>query len=145
MTTDPDITTETGFPAPDDDFLTYPIHKVVSVFTNPNEVGAAVEELQANGFTMDDIEAFCGWQGEKRMDFEGTRHGVWAELVRAIQHIGPDRTYLERYEKHLQDGHCMIMVKVMKKERKEKAAEILHRHTDERVTYFGLLMADEIK
>lgn len=132
-----------GFPA-HDDFLTYPIHKMVSVFEDPNEVEAAVAELQANGFTMDDIEAFCGWEGEKRMDFEGTRHGVWTELIRAIQHVGPDRTYLERYEKHLHDGHCMILVKVTKRERKEAAAEILHRHTNERVTYFGLLAAQEI-
>ena len=130
---------------PHDDFLTYPIHKVVSVFTEPDNVIAAVEELQASGFSPDDIEAFCGWQGQKRMDFEGTRHGVWTTFVRAIQHVGPDRTYLDRYEKHLQDGHCMIMVSVKEKRKKERAARILHTHTPERVTYFGLLMADEIK
>lgn len=128
-----------------DDFLTYPIYKVVSVFEDPNEVEAAVNELRENGFIEDDIEAFCGWEGQKRMDFKGTRHGVWASFIRAVQHVGPDRTYLERYEKHLSDGHCMIMVKVTKKEQKEKAAEILHAHTNERVTYFGLLMADEIQ
>lgn len=145
QTTDPHIDVETGFPAPDDDFLTYPIHKVVSVFTDPNEVGVAVEELQANGFSMDDIEAFCGWEGKSERDFEGTKRGVWASLIHAGRHVGPARTYVARYEQHLQDGHCMIMVKVTKKDRKEKAAEILHRHTNERVTYFGLLMADEIK
>ena len=128
-----------------DDFLTYPIHKVVSVFKDADDVTAAVEELQANGFSSDDIEAFCGWQGQKRMDFEGTRHGVWTTFVRAIQHVGPDRTYLERYEKHLQDGHCMIMVSVKEKRKKERAAKILHAHTPERVTYFGLLAADEIQ
>ena len=130
---------------PHDDFLTYPIYKVVSVFTDPDEVQACVAELQAKGFLAEDIEAFCGWEGQKRMDFAGTRHGVWATFIRAIQHVGPDRTYLERYEKHLQDGDCMIMVSVRNKERKAKAAEILHTHTNERVTYFGLLAADEIQ
>ena len=131
--------------SPHDNFLTYSIHKVVSVFKDPDDVMAAVEELQASGFSADDIEAFCGLQGQKSMDFEGTRHGVWSTFLRAMQHIGPDRTYLERYEKHLQDGHCMVMVKVTKKRHKDRAAKILHAHTGERVTYFGLLMADEIQ
>ena len=130
---------------PHDDFLTYPIHKVVSVFEDPDDVIAAVDELQSSGFSADDIEAFCGWQGQKRMDFEGTSHGVWTTFVRAMQHVGPDRTYLDRYEKHLRDGHCMIMVSVREKRKKERAAKILHAHTPERVTYFGLLMADEMQ
>ena len=144
MSTEPQTDSETGLPV-HDDFLTYPIYKVVTVFEQPENVNAAVEELTANGFTIDDIEAFCGYQGEKRMDFDGTRNGVWATFIRAIQHIGPDRTYLERYEKHLSDGHCMIMIRVEKKERKAKAAEILHKHTSEQVTYFGLLAASEIR
>lgn len=144
MGTKPKATPVAGLPV-HDDFITYPIHKVVSVFEEPKEVNAAVAELRAKGFPKDDIEAFCGVQGEKRMDFEGTRHGVWTTFVRAMQHIGPDRTYLERYEKHLHDGHCMIMVRVTNKLQKEKAAEILHAHTKERVTYFGLLAVDQIR
>ena len=128
-----------------DDFLAYPMYKVVSVFTDPGEVAAAVDELHANGFTDDVIEAFCGWQGLKSQTFKGTKPGVWESFVHAAKHVGPERTYLERYEKHLQDGDCMVMVRVAKKAQKELAAEILHRHTQERVTYFGLLMADEIK
>jgi hypothetical protein len=143
MSTD-NISAESAIYPEHDDFVTYPIHKVVSIFEDTNKVNAAVAELRSHGFKMEDIEAFCGWQGEKRMDFEGTRHGIWAEVVRALQHIGPDRTYLERYEKHLQEGHCMITVAVKDKNRKASAAEILHRHTNERVTYFGLLAASEV-
>ncbi len=109
-----------------DDFLTYPLHKVVSIFQDPSDVTMAVSELQANGYTDQDIEAFCSWEGVKRMDFDGARHGSWPKFIRAIQHVGPDRTYLERYEKHLRDGDCMVMVTAQKKERIEKAAEILH-------------------
>jgi hypothetical protein len=144
MSTQPEAQIAEALPA-QEDFLTYPIYKVVSVFQDPDEVISAVAELQANGFADDEIEAFCGWDGQKRLDFEGTRHGVWATFIRSVQHVGPDRTYLERYEKHLRDGDCMIMVKVANKEKKARAAEILHAHTAERVTYFGLLMADEIQ
>lgn len=128
-----------------DDFISYPLHKLVSIFETPEDMEAAVAELHANGFPADDVEGFCGTEGENRMDFGGEEHGFWTSLLRNFQHIGPDRTYLERYEKHLHDGHCMVMVSVTNKVRKERAARILHNHTKERVTYFGLLAANEIK
>lgn len=143
--TDEDVTLDTGFPAHDDDFLTYPIHKLVSVFENPDEAVAAVAELQANGFKMEDIEAFCGWENKNERRVAGARPGIWDAFLHAARHVGPSRIYIERYERHLQAGHCIILVKVTKKERKHRAAEILHKHTKERVTYFGLLAADEIK
>ena len=145
ITSDAEIKLDTGFPAHDDDFITYPIHKLVSVFADPADLEAAVAELSQHGFASEDIEAFCGWENKTEREFAGTRPGVWDSFLHAARHIGPARTYIERYERHLQDGHCMILVKVTRKERKALAAEILHRHTDERVTYFGLLMADEVK
>lgn len=129
----------------DEGFLTYPIHKVVAVFDDRNAIDAAVEELKLHKFTDDDIEALCGIEGEKQMDFTGERHGAWTTFVRAAQHIGPDRTYLERYEKNLHEGHCLIMVRVTNKLRKAMAAEVLHKHTQEKVTYFGLLVIEEIR
>lgn len=126
------------------DFLKYPIHKVVSVFPDHDKVDAAVGELRSAGFSIDDIEAFCGIEEAQKVDFEGTSHGIWENLVRSFQHVA-DRTFLEPYERHLQAGHCMIMVKVTNNAKKTKAAEILHHHTGEKVNYFGLLTVDEIK
>ena len=127
------------------DFLTYPLHKLVSVFDSKEKMSAAVDELRANGYADDVIEAFCGVEGEHRLDLTGEEHGFWSSLLRNVQHVGPDRTYLERYERHLRDGHCMVMVSVTSQVRKERAARILHHHTNERVTYFGLLSANEVK
>jgi len=127
------------------DFLTYPLHKLVSVFDSEEKMNAAVEELKTNGFSNEVIEAFCGLEGEHRMDFTGADHGFWASILRNVQHVGPDRMYLDRYERHLHDGHCMILVSVTNQVRKERAARILHNHTNERVTYFGLLSANEVK
>ena len=144
MSTKPERAEE--IPVANHDVLGYPYYKVVSVFYEPDAVAAAVNELQSSGFSADEIEVFCGWSGLKEAaSFDGTKPGVWEQFVHAAKHVGPERTYLERYEKHLQDGDCIIMVKVDNKDTKAKAAEILHRHTNERVTYFGLLMADEIK
>ena len=143
------ITVTTGTAPENDsahyDFLTYPLHKLVSVFDSEEKMESAVDELKSNGFSDDVIEAFCGVAGEHRMDFSGVEHGFWTSILRNVQHVGPDRIYLDRYERHLHDGHCMVMVSVTNQVRKERAARILHHHTNERVTYFGLLSANEVK
>lgn len=144
MSTKPQTVPEPGNSA-QDDFITYPLHKVVSIFETEEAMDAAVIDLLEAGVKEEDIQAFCGVEGEERLDLDGSRHGFFASLLRTMQHIGPDRTYLERYEKHLHEDHCMIMVSVRNTEQKERAAQIMHRHTDEVVTYFGLLAASEIK
>jgi hypothetical protein len=144
MTTNAETAPSEEIPA-HDDFVKYPIHKVVSVFTDKSKVNAAVAELREAGYPEADIEAFCGMKAEDSVEFDGVSHGVWSNFVHAARHVGPGRTYLERYERHLSDGDCLVMVKVTSSVRKQRAADILHRHTDERVTYFGLLMADEVQ
>ena len=128
----------------DDVFLTYPIHNVVGVFDDRAAARAAVDELISHGFAEKDIVRYHGTAGEEKIDFEGTRHGSLTTLVRALQHLGPDRTYLDRYEKYLHEGNSIVMVRVTTKGRKQSAAEVMHKHAVHRVTYFGLLLIEEV-
>lgn len=144
MSTQPTAMTESDHPV-SEEFGKYPLYKVVSVFEDPQKVDAAIDELGEHGFSTSEIEAYCGIEGSEKIDFDGAQHGIWTKFLRAVQHSGPERTYLERYEKHLNEGHCLIMVRVANTERKNTAGRILNKHTPERVTYFGLLSADEIK
>lgn len=128
----------------DDEFLTYPIHNVVGVFDDREAAEAAVEELRSHGFAEKDIVVYHGTEGEDKIDFAGTRHGSVSTLIRALQHIGPDRTYLDRYEKYLHDGDSIVMVRVGTKGRKQSAADVIHKHTVHRVTYFGLFLIEEV-
>lgn len=127
-----------------DDFILYPLYKVVGEFRDDEEVKAVVAELHRNNFTSDEVESFCGFDGAKRIDFDGTKHGVWTTFLREIQHLGPDQSFLERYQNDLKNGHCLIMVRVADQHRKDVATKILHAHTMERVTYFGLLIIEDV-
>ncbi len=127
-----------------DDFILYPLYKVVGVFSDDETVKAVVAELHRKNFTSDEVESFCGLDGAKRIDFDGTKHGVWTTFVRDIQHLGPDQSFLEKYEKDLKNGNCLIMVRAASKERKDTATKILHGYTDDRVNYFGLLLIEEV-
>jgi len=128
----------------EDEFLTYPIHNVVGVFNDRDTARAVVAELISHGFAEKDIVRYHGTEGEDKIDFEGTRHGTLSAMIRALQHIGPDRTYLDRYEKYLHAGNSIVMVRVMTKGRKQSAAEVMHKHAVHRVTYFGLFMIEEV-
>ena len=128
----------------EDEFLTYPIHNVVGVFNDRDTARAVVAELISHGFAEKDIVRYHGTEGEDKIDFEGTRHGTLSTMIRALQHIGPDRTYLDRYEKYLHAGNSIVMVRVMTKGRKQSAAEVMHKHAVHRVTYFGLFMIEEV-
>ena len=90
------------------------------------------------------MRAFVGEEGMQQLDFDGTAHGSIAELLRSLQRIGPDRTYLERYEKYMRDGDCLLMVHAPQKQQREIAADIIRKHSPHRVTYFGPLVIEEV-
>ena len=81
---------------------------------------------------------------DRAVDFDGSANGTMAELLRSLQRIGPDRTYLERYEKFMRDGDCLLMVRVPEEQRRQLAADIMRKHSPHRVTYFGMLVIEEV-
>ncbi len=128
-----DINSEQAF-TPD------PMFKLMGIFEDSNAGVAAAGELKANGFDPADIELFCGVPGAATYDFSGDEHGLIAKMLRAFRNITFDRVIMERYEKALHLGHCVVMVHIHKDIRKEEAVAIIHRHGAAQVDYFGLAM-----
>jgi hypothetical protein len=127
-----------------EDFVSTPLHNLIAVFHDADSLNAAVKDLNEKGFTNDEIRSFIGEEGMRAMDFDGSSHGFAAVLLRYFQNIGPDRTYLARYEKYMQDGDALLMVFAPEQERKQVAAGILRKHSAHRVTYFGALVIEEV-
>ena len=127
-----------------DDFLAFPIHNVVGVFDDAGAAEAALKELRESGFPENEITAYCGTEGSEKLDFGGTHHGKLPALLRALQHYGPDRMYLERHAAILRDGHCLVMAHVSDKRHKARAADIMHHHTKGHVTYFGTWVIQDV-
>ena len=123
----------------DADFLGYPIHNVVGVFDDAEAAEAAVQELRESGFSESELAAFYGTDDDENME----RHTL-PRFLRTLQHYGPDRTYLERHEKLLRDGHPLVMVHVSDKRHKARAADIMHHHTRGHVTYFGTWVIQDV-
>lgn len=127
-----------------EDFFRYPAHKVLSVFDKAEDVKAAIEELKKEKFSDDEIDVFCGQNGEKRIDFSGEEHGFWSTFVRSIQNLSAERIYLENYKKELHEGHFLLMVQAEKAEKRERAVKILQANKGHRLTYFGTWLIEGI-
>lgn len=125
-------------------FVATPLDNLIGVFHDAAELDTAVLELKNAGFPEQALRSFVGEEGIREMDFDGSGHGIGAELLRYLQHIGPDRTYLERYEKYMRDGDALLMVHAPEKESRMSAAEILRKHSAHRVTFFGPLTIEEV-
>ena len=126
-----DINSEQAF-TPD------PLYKLMGIFNDSDAGVAAADELKANAFEPDDIELFCGVPGAETFDFAGDEHGLVAKMMRAFRSITFDRVIMDRYEKALNEGHCVMMIHIHKDIRKDEAAAIMHRHGAAQVDYFGL-------
>ena len=127
-----------------DGFVAFPIHSLVAVFHSVDALNKTISELTNAGFVRDEMRSFVGEEGMQQMDFDGSAHGSLAEVLRALQHIGPARTYLDRYEKYMQDGDSILIVHAPQDERKQIAADIMKKHSAHRVTYFGTLVIEEV-
>lgn len=125
-------------------FIAAPVENLVAAFHSADSMDTVIEELKENAFAPEDLRTFSGQEGIEELDFDGSSNGPIAELLRYLQGIGPDRTYLERYEEYMRDGDCILMVRAPQKDRKQIAADIIRKHSPHRVTYFGKLVIEEI-
>ena len=125
-------------------FIATPIDNLIAVFHDIDDLNTSVDELKQAGFAEAALRSFIGEEGIRDMDFDGSSNGPAAELLRYLQRIGPDRTYLERYESFMKDGDSLLMVYAPEKGKRDTAADILRKHSAHRVTYFGTLMIEEV-
>ena len=125
-------------------FFRYPAHKVLGVFDAAENARAVIEALKAKKFTDNDIDIFCGEEGERQIDFSGERHGILASFVRSIQQLSAERIFLVEYKKELSAGHFLLAVHASDTERKKDAAEIMHLFNGRRVTYFGTWLIEKV-
>lgn len=119
-------------------FTPDPLYKLMGIFDDSDAGVSAAEDLKSNGFDAADIELFCGVPGAETYDFTGESHGLAAKFLRSFRNITYDRIIMERYEKALQDGHCVLTIHMQKAVNKDEAAQIMHRYNAVQVDYFGL-------
>src|SRR5687768_417105 len=100
--------------------------KVVGVIDDVAKVDEALSALTSIGITDAMIEVFCDLEGERNLDLKGESHGFLDHISRIFEHIRQvDGAHMDRYEKELLAGHCVIQVYTDDSESREQAKDLL--------------------
>jgi hypothetical protein len=108
------------------EFHEFGTSKVVGVIDDEANVDAARVALTSIGITDAMIEVFCGLEGERDLDLKGESHGFLDHISRIYEHfLLVDGLHMDRYEKELLAGHCVIQVHTSNSEAREQAKDLL--------------------
>jgi uncharacterized protein (TIGR02246 family) len=128
------------------DFIRYPTNRVVGTIHEAAKAEAAIDALLSAGFDRKDIDILHGDGDLHRLDPTGADHGFLAQfqrtLIRSLE--------LEEYKHlthHVEDvraGRFVIMVLTKRRPQRVQAADILHRHGAESVTFYGRWAYEEL-
>ena len=121
-----------------DNFLRYPTNKVVGMFSAPQELHAAILQLNKAGFGEDAIGVLCGEEGADRLDLTGKDHGPVARLYRfAEKAVDLEYKEFREYWGELQSGHFLIGVKAGDKDKRAQVFQILKSNGGHRINFFS--------
>lgn len=112
--------------------------KVVGVIDDKARVDTARVALTSIGITDAMIEVFCGLEGEHNLDLKGESHGFLDHINRKLHHFMlMEGLHMDRYEKELLAGRCIIQVYTTDSQIREEAHEILKSCGAHFINYYG--------
>lgn len=121
------------------DFLTYPTNKVIGILSTPEELHAAVTELNNAGFGREQVQLLCGEKGAERLDTTGEQHGFLARLYRFVEKFGDmESQHLREYKSELLSGHFLVAVDVPDEDDRARVLDIFKAHGGHRVNFYGM-------
>jgi hypothetical protein len=123
-----------------DSFLAYPVNRVAGTIADSDDAEAALRALLDAGVGADDIEVLHGETGLRRLDPEGTEHGLLARFQRAVIHIAGANEEALTLEHHVDDvraGRFVILVRADRPDTRDRIAAMLKAHGASFVGFFG--------
>jgi hypothetical protein len=118
-----------------EEFLADPTGHLVAVVDDHSDAEAIEEELRAASFEQ--VHVYRGRGGAETIDSSGADHGVSGGLVRGVQQAFSNKDNLAEYEQAVRKGSTVIAVRVEDDAARDRAIEILERHSAHDMNHFG--------
>ena len=130
------------------EFTFDPTNKIVGIIDDPDGAKAALSDLRAADFTVNEIEVLMGEEGARRIDMSVQRHEVSGHIVPSTQK--PPAFYdapaiVGRVEEELLAGHYFIGVTAKESDAKERALDILKSHGGHFINFYGRWAAEGLE
>jgi hypothetical protein len=125
--------------------ITYPTGRLLAVVDDPVSAREAAETLVAEGFPAADVEVLAGAAGRDRLGRLGSQPNRLSRIVRMFQFVSMDQLpdFLV-YERALEDGRAVVVVRVPDRAAMERARGGLERHGAHFQNHFGRLTTEEL-
>jgi hypothetical protein len=124
-------------------FVAVQHNKVVAIVTE-----SSLEELMAAlgeaGVDLASVDVLHGDAGARRLDFDGTEHGLWAHVVRTTQKLGTASNERENYATALRSGDSVVIVPVHTDAAAEIYARVLDQHGGRRIIHFRKFTTEQL-
>ena len=124
--------------------LDYKHSRLVAVFDSQPDLQAAIDDLTAAGFAAS-FDVHYGAAGARLVDFSGNEHGPLTRLNHALHLMTLEGEYMQRYERELLEGHCLIMVRTDSADRRQRALEVLKAHHGHFMNQFGFWAVETVE
>jgi hypothetical protein len=127
----------------DDAFVGYPKDYVLGIFPGHLQAEAAVGALISAGFGEADLIILTRPDDAKKVDADGTEHGVAAAAERTVEELG-DKDTLDEYSKALKSGGSVVGAHTEHKEQRLVANEAMQQHGGQSIRYFGSFVVEDL-
>ena len=124
---------------PPPDRFPYPRHLVVGSFASEQALANARDALKQRGFESDSWDVLHGEQDARRLDPEGTAHGIGGELFRALQSaFSFEHEHAREHAERLRSGEYVLGVSVGRDQHaKQRAAQAMRVNGGDFINYYA--------
>ena len=126
-----------------DHFRHRPVRELAALLPDVRAVEASAEALSAAGTDISQVRVLEGEQGVRILDRSGAAHGFLTTLVRFLQSLGFDQSFLAVYDEGLRKGQALMTVPCTRAEA-QRVSEVLLVHGAHGVVYFGSASAETL-
>jgi hypothetical protein len=130
------------------EFTFDPTNKVVGSIDAADDVKAALRDLEAAGFTADEVELLTDEEGSRRISvsYEGYEPVVHIfDSAQKIPAFYDAPVIVKRVEQELRAGHYLVGVIAEDSEGRERALEILKANRGHFINFYGRLAAEALE
>jgi hypothetical protein len=117
--------------------------RVVAIVPDGN-LDESMTALADIGVDLAWVEVLQGDIGARTLDFDGTKHGLWAHVVRTTQKLGTASNERENYAAALRSGDSVVIVPVHTDAVADVYARVLDEHGCRRIIHFRKYTTEQL-
>ena len=121
-------------------FEGYPRDHLVGIVDDEAAANALAAELEQQGVA--EVQVLTGAEGAEMLDSDGSEHGLFGRMLRAVERMSAEIDHLREYERAVREGSAVVVALAKEEPQRERATEVFRKHDARFVNYFGSMTVE---